>query len=184
MLFSLFDGVFLAIVPVFEVQDLGVTNYALVGAAGFLVLMSGAISQLVFRHLPPAPAIGWGLVIACICFVGVVVGAPLNSATIVLSAVTLTGAACGLVFKGGIDLATRIAPPADRGKLISSYYVACYLGGFSLPLLIVGILADIIGRTLALGVLVAAAAVATAWTWFVGLRALDRLSPHASRLHA
>jgi MFS family permease len=184
MLFSLFDGVCLAIVPVFEVQDLGVTNYALVGAAGFLVLMSGAISQLVFRHLAPTPAIGWGLVIACVCFVGVVVGAPLHSATIVLSAVTLTGAACGLVFKGGIDLATRIAPPADRGKLISSYYVACYLGGFSLPLLIVGILADIMGRTLALGVLVAAAAVATAWTWFVGLRALDRLSPHASRLHA
>lgn len=68
--------------------------------------------------------------------------------------------------------------------MISSYYVACYLGGFSLPLLIVGILADIIGRTTALAILVAAAAVATAWTWFVGLRALDRLSPHGSNLHA
>lgn len=177
MLFSLFDGVCLSIVPVFEVQDLGVTNYALVGAAGFLVLMSGAVSQVVFRNLQPAPAIGWGLATACVCFVGVVVGAPLQSATLVLSAVTLTGAACGLVFKGGIDLATRIAPPIDRGKLISSYYVACYLGGFSLPLLVVGILADIIGRTEALAVLAAAAALASAWTWFIGLRALDHLTP-------
>lgn len=184
MLFSLFDGVCLSIVPVFEVQNLGVTNYALVGAAGFLVLMSGAVSQLVLRHLPPGPAIGWGLAVACACFVGVVVGAPAKSATLVLVSVTLTGAACGLVFKGGIDLATRIAPPADRGKLISAYYVACYLGGFSLPLLVVGILADIIGRTQALGILTGAAALATAWTWIVGLRSLDRLSQTASHLHA
>lgn len=183
MLFSLFDGVCLSIVPVFEVQNLGVDNYALVGAAGFLVLMSGAVSQLVFRHLPPAPAIGWGLAIACLSFVGVVVGAPAQSAALVLGAVALTGAACGLVFKGGIDLATRIAPPHDRGKLLSSYYVACYLGGFSLPLLVVGVLADIIGRTEALGILTAAAALATAWTWLVGLRALDRLAPTSSHLH-
>lgn len=184
MLFSLFDGVCLSIVPVFEVQDLGVRNYALVGAAGFLVLMSGAVSQLVLRRLPPAPAIGWGLAIACVSFVGVVVGAPASSATLVLVSVTVTGAACGLVFKGGVDLATRIAPPADRGKLISAYYVACYLGGFSLPLLVVGALADIIGRTEALAFLTLAAAVASAWTWAVGLRALGRLAPNSSHLHA
>lgn len=175
MLFSLFDGVCLSLIPVYEVRELGVTNYALVGAAGFLVLVSGAVSQLVLPRLPPAPAIGWGLVSACVAFVGVVVGAPLNSPTLVLVSVALTGAACGLVFKGGIDLATRIAPEADRGKLISAYYVACYLGGFSLPLVVVGILADIIGLTTALAILTAVAALATAWTWFVGLRSLDDL---------
>ncbi len=178
MLFSLFDGVCLSIIPVFEVQDLGVDNYALVGAAGFLVLMSGAVSQVIFRSLPPTPAISWGLALACVSFVGVVIGAPLRSAPLVLVAVTFTGAACGLVFKGGIDLATRIAPPADRGKLISSYYVACYLGGFSIPLLVVGILADLIGRTQALAILVGAAALASVWTWAWGLRAIDRLTPH------
>ncbi len=68
--------------------------------------------------------------------------------------------------------------------MISAYYVACYLGGFSLPLLVVGILADIIGRTQALGILTGAAALATAWTWIVGLRSLDRLSQTASHLHA
>lgn len=178
MLFSLFDGVCLSIVPVFQVQDLGVTNYALVGATGFLVLMSGAVSQVVMRRLAPTPAIGWGLAVACVAFIGVAVGAPTHSAALVLASVTVTGAACGLVFKGGVDLATRIAPPQDRGKLISAYYVACYLGGFSLPLLVVGILADIIGRTEALLVLVGVAAVASAWTWLVGLRAIDRLSAH------
>ena len=177
MLFSLFDGVCLSLIPVFEVRELGVTNYALVGAAGFLVLVSGALTQIVFRTLQPAPAISWGLAVASVAFVGVVVGAPAESAGLVLLSVAVTGGACGLVFKGGIDLATRIAPPADRGKLISSYYVACYLGGFSLPLLVVGASADLIGLTAALSALTAAAAAASAWTVRVGLRSVAELPP-------
>jgi hypothetical protein len=92
-------------------------------------------------------------------------------------AVAGTGAAAGLVFKGGIDLCTQIAPVQDRGKLLSSYYVACYLGGFSVPLLVVGVLSDLIGLTAALAGLSALAAVGTAWTWAVGLRSLSGLVP-------
>jgi MFS family permease len=183
MLFSLFDGVCLSLIPVFEVRELGVTNYALVGAAGFLVLVSGAISQLVFRALAPTPAIVWGLAVSSVAFVGVVVGAPLRSPVLVLTSVAVTGAACGLVFKGGVDLCTRIAPVSDRGKLISSYYVACYLGGFSVPLLVVGILADLVGLTAALAALTATAATASAWTAIVGVRAIAQLTPQPEPTH-
>lgn len=183
MLFSLFDGVCLSLIPVFEVRELGVTNYVLIGASGFLVLVSGAISQVVFRRLAPTPAIVWGLAIASCAFVGVVVGAPLRSPTLVLSSVAITGAACGLVFKGGVDLCTRIAPPADRGKLISSYYVACYLGGFSVPLLVVGVLADVVGLTTALAVLTVAAALASTWTALVGTRSIAFLRPQPDATH-
>lgn len=183
MLFSLFDGVCLSLIPVFEVRELGVTNYVLIGASGFLVLVSGALSQVVFRTLAPTPAIVWGLAVASCAFVGVVVGAPLRSPTLVLSSVAVTGAACGLVFKGGVDLCTRIAPPADRGKLISSYYVACYLGGFSVPLLVVGVLADVIGLTAALAVLTGAAALASTWTALVGTRSIAFLRPQPDATH-
>jgi len=183
MLFSLFDGVCLSLIPVFEVRELGVTNYALVGAAGFLVLVSGAISQLVFRAMAPTPAIIWGLAVSSVAFIGVVVGAPLRSPVLVLTSVAVTGAACGLVFKGGVDLCTRIAPVSDRGKLISSYYVACYLGGFSVPLLIVGILADLVGLTAALATLTAGAVAASAWTAIVGARAIAQLTPQAGSTH-
>lgn len=183
MLFSLFDGVCLSLIPVFEVRELHVTNYVLIGASGFLVLVSGAVSQIVFRRLPPTPAIVWGLAIASGAFVGVVIGAPLRSPALVLSSVAVTGAACGLVFKGGVDLCTRIAPPADRGKLISSYYVACYLGGFSVPLLVVGVLADLIGLTTALAVLTGAAALASAWTALVGTRSIAFLRPQDDVTH-
>jgi MFS family permease len=175
MLFSLYDGVALALVPVFEVRTLGVTNYALVGASGFLVLVAGALSQILLPRLRPVLAIGVGLGAAAVASAGVVVGAPLRSTALVLCAVAATGAACGLVFKGGVDLCAQIAPPHERGKLISAYYVACYLGGFSVPLLVVGVLSDLIGLTAALGALSATGALAAVWVGLVGLRSLAGL---------
>jgi hypothetical protein len=176
-LFSLFDGVALSLIPVFLVRTLGVDNYAVVGAAGFLVLVSGAASQLVFPRIRPERAIGGGLAVAAVTSVGVVASAPLGSASLALTAVAATGAAAGLVFKGGLDLCTRIAPVADRGKLLSSYYVACYLGGFSVPLLVIGVLSDLVGLTAALACLSVAAALGAAWTGTVGLRSLAGLRP-------
>jgi MFS family permease len=176
-LFSLFDGVALALVPVFLVRTLEVSNYAVVGAAGFLVLVSGAISQVLLPNLPPDRAIGWGLAAASASSVGVVLSSPARSTPLALVAVSLTGAAAGLVFKGGLDLCTQIAPVADRGKLLSSYYVACYLGGFSVPLLLVGALSDLVGLTAALACLSVTAAAGAAWTWAVGLRSLHGLPP-------
>jgi predicted MFS family arabinose efflux permease len=182
MIFGLFDGVCLSLVPVFEVRELGVTNYALVGAAGFLVLVSGALSQVIWPRMAPNRAIAGGLVAATLASVGVVAGAPTGSAALVLVSVALTGGACGLVFKGGVDLCTQIAPPADRGKLLSAYYVACYLGGFSVPLIVVGAVSDLVGLTPALAALSAAAGVAALWTWLVGLRSLAGLRPASGAL--
>lgn len=181
MLFSLFDGVALSLIPVFLVRELDVDNYALVGAAGFLVLVSGAISQVVLARLRAPVAIGAGLIWATAASIGVVAAAPAGSVVLALLAVSATGAGAGLVFKGGIDLCTQIAPPADRGKLLSSYYVACYLGGFSVPLIIVGVLGDLIGLTAALACLSGAAALGGAWTILSGLRCLHALVPAGDR---
>ncbi len=177
MIFSLFDGVSLSLVPVFVVKTLHEHNYALVGAAGFLVLVSGAVSQLLAPTILPARAIAWGTIGASITSVGIVAAAPTGSVVLALVSVSLTGAACGLVFKGGLDLCTQIAPLAERGKLISAYLVACYLGGFSLPLLAVGVLADLTSLTVALGALSLAAGAASIWTLTVGMKSLQGLAP-------
>ncbi len=176
MILSLFDGVALSLVPVFIVRVIGVTNYALVGASGFLVLASGALSQAIVPNMPPRRALIIGLAVSSVSFFGVVIAAPLASVTLLLVSVAITGAACGLMMKGGIDLTTEIAPPEHRGKLLSAYYVACYLGGFSIPLLLVGLIADAVGLTTALLVLAITSACAALWVGTVGLRALRGLS--------
>jgi predicted MFS family arabinose efflux permease len=175
MLFSLFDGVALSLIPVFLVRELGVSNYAFVGAAGFLVLVSGAVSQIALARLPAPRAIGGGLIWATVASTGVVLAAPLGSAPLALLAVAATGAGAGLVFKGGVDLCTQIAPVAERGKLLSSYYLACYLGGFSVPLILIGALGDLLGLTTALACLSVGAALGSLWTILIGLRSLGRL---------
>jgi MFS family permease len=175
ILLSLFDGVGLALVPVFLARDLAVDNLAVVGGAGFLVLAAGAVSPLLVPRLRPKPAIGWGLVAVALASVGIAAGAPTGSATLVLVAEAATGAAAGVVFKGGVDLCAQVAPIDDRGKLISAYYVACYLGGFSIPLLLVGLAADRVGLPAALAALTAVTAIGAAWTGLVGLRALRAL---------
>jgi sugar phosphate permease len=157
------------------VRNVGVENYALVGASGFLVLFSGAVAQTVLNRVPPQPAIAGGLTVAAVASLGVVLSAPVGSVALTLVSVAVTGAAAGMVFKGGADLVTLIAPVEDRGKLFSAYYVACYLGGFSVPLLVIGVLSDLIGLTLALLVLSIAAGLGAAWTWAVGLRSLAGL---------
>lgn len=182
MLFSLFDGVALSLVPVFLVRKLGVTNYALVGAAGCLVLVAGALSQLVLPRIRPERAIRGGLLAAALCSVGIVAGAPLDSVALVLVAVAATGAAAGLVFKGGLDLCTQIAPVADRGKLLSAYYVACYLGGFSVPLIVIGAISDLAGLGVALAALSAGAGAGALWTGGVGLRSLEGFRATRARL--
>lgn len=177
VLFALFEGVALGLIPVFLVRELGVDNFALIGLVGFLVMTSGAVSQLAAPRLQPEPAIRWGLVAAAAASAGVVAGRPTGSVALVLLAVAATGASCGLVFKGGVELCARIAPPEHRGKLLSAYYVACYLGGFSVPLVVIGALADLMGLTAALAALTGLAAAGAAWTGWVGLRALGGLGP-------
>ncbi|MBL6633601.1 MAG: MFS transporter [Thermoleophilia bacterium] len=179
MILSLFDGVALSLVPVFIVRELDVTNYALVGASGFLVLVSGAISQAFVPNMAPRRAILIGLAVGGVAFFGVVAAAPLASISLLLVSVAVTGAACGLIMKGGVDLTTEIAPIEHRGKLLSAYYVACYLGGFSLPLLAIGVLADIVGLTVALLALAIASGLAAIWVGTVGIRALRGLEPPA-----
>ena len=101
VLFSLFDGVALSLIPVFLVRTLDIDNYALVGAAGFLVLVSGAVSQLAFPRLAPDRAIGWGLAVASLASVGVVLPPPARSAALALCSVAVTGGAAGPGLQGG-----------------------------------------------------------------------------------
>ena len=72
MLFSLFDGIALSLVPVFVVRKLEIDNYAVVGAAGFLVLVSGAVSQCCCRGWTRAGRSDGGLAAAVGRLAGVV----------------------------------------------------------------------------------------------------------------
>ena len=170
MLFSLFDGVCLSLIPVFEVRELHVTNYVLVGAAGFLVLVSGAVSQIIFTaaSLPPRRSRG-ASASRRVAFIGVVIGAPLRSPAIVLS----RSRDDRRRLRPGVQRRNRPVHPhrsAGGSRASSSRRTTWRVTsvGSRSRCSIVGVLADLIGLTTALAVLTGVAALASAWTALVG----------------
>jgi hypothetical protein len=64
----------------------------------------------------------------------------------------------GAVFSGSLATANRLAPPGRSGQVVSAYFVACYCG-LTIPVVGVGVAAEIIGdfpAVLALSILLAA----------------------------
>ena len=74
-----------------------------------------------------------------------------------LAGTVVGGVAVGAVFLGSLATANRLAPPARRGHIISTYFVLCYCG-LIVPVIGVGVAAEFIGdyrAVLALSILLA-----------------------------
>jgi hypothetical protein len=75
-----------------------------------------------------------------------------------LAGTVVGGVAVGSVFLGSLATANRLAPPGQRGQVISAYFVACYTG-LIIPVVGVGVASEFISdfaAVLALSVVLAA----------------------------
>ena len=54
------------------------------------------------------------------------------------------GVGVGAVFVGSLSTANRLAPPEIRGRVVSTYFVFCYVG-LTIPVIGVGIAAESYG---------------------------------------
>jgi MFS family permease len=50
------------------------------------------------------------------------------SMALLLAGTVVGGVAVGSVFLGSLATANRLAPPGQRGQVLSAYFVACYTG--------------------------------------------------------
>ena len=74
-----------------------------------------------------------------------------------LAGTVVGGVAVGAVFLGSLATANRLAPPGQRGQVISTYFVACYTG-LIIPVVGVGVASEFISdfaAVLALSILLA-----------------------------
>lgn len=54
------------------------------------------------------------------------------------------GVGVGGVFLGSLSTANRLSPPAERGRVVSTFFVFCYIGQ-TIPVIGVGIAAPHVG---------------------------------------
>jgi MFS family permease len=158
--FSAFSllGLFTALAPSFLGSVLDERNHAVQGSVVFLLFAVGTVTQLAGSRLSSrrVVAAGVGLLLAAL---GLIVAALGEAAlALFLAGTVVAGIAVGAVFMGSLATANRLAPPAQRGQAISTYFVMCYCG-LIIPVIGVGVASGYISdfaAVLALSILLAA----------------------------
>ncbi|MDH6708847.1 MFS family permease [Kitasatospora sp. MAA19] len=137
-------GVFTAVSPAFLATVLHVHDTAVVGLIVFTAFLGSTLGQLLVPRLGTARAIPLG----CLVLIAglALMAASLASTTLpplVLSAL-IGGAGQGMGLRGAVGEVAVAAPAEHRGGVLSALFVVAYLG-ISIPVLGVGLLAELIG---------------------------------------
>jgi len=148
---------------------LQVSNLALSGAIVASLFAAAAVVIALARRLGSRRSMLWGLGLMPLA-VGLLAAADAwRRLPLLLLAALAGGAACGLGYRGSLQVINLIAPEDRRAEVTSSYLVAAFLGN-ALPIIGVGVISTLApgpSASLAFAVLVAVMALAALT---VGLR--------------
>jgi hypothetical protein len=175
-LMSFVEGTELSVVPIFVVDTLHVTNLAVVGAIGFLVLSLGGLAPFIARGMDPRRAVMVGAVCSSLLSLLIVLSSELDAVALVIVAAAATGIMNGFILYGGTVICGTIVPLQERGKLMSLLYMCAYAG--TIPTVALGYIADSIGLTGALGIFSAIAIGIAAFVVLVGRRLFREVIPY------
>ena len=142
-------ALFFAVVPSFATERIGIGNLAALGAISAIVLICSSISQVVSPDtIEPHVSQALGLGLLTTGLAALVLASVTDSAIVLVAASVLAGTGHGLGFLGAQDDLNRIAPPERRGEINAALYTCIYLG-VALPVIGVGVLADLTTLTTA-----------------------------------
>ena len=151
-------GLFSALAPTFLGTVLHQGSHAVQGAVVFLLLAVGAGTQLLVARLNSRRVVMAGLGVFLVALALIVAALAQAGMALFLAGTIAGGVAVGAVFLGSLATANRLAPPGQRGQVISAFFVACYTG-LIIPVVGVGVASGFIGdfaAVLAFSILLAA----------------------------
>jgi len=137
-------GLFAALAPTFLGDVLHENSHAVQGGVVFLLLAVGTVTQLLLARFNSRRVVmaGLGLFLAALALI--VAALSQAGMALFLAGTVVGGVAVGAVFLGSLATANRLAPPGQRGPVISTYFVACYTG-LIIPVVGVGVASEFIG---------------------------------------
>jgi len=151
-------GLFSALAPTFLGSVLHQNNHAVQGGVVFLLLAVGAVTQVALFRFNSRRVVLAGLGVFLVALALIVAALDEADMALFLAGSVVGGVAVGAVFLGSLATANRLAPPGQRGQVISAYFVACYTG-LIIPVVGVGVASEFISdfaAVLALSVVLAA----------------------------
>jgi MFS family permease len=136
-------GLLTALAPTFLGNVLHESSHAVAGAVVFALLGAGAITQVAVSRFPSRPVMMAGLGVFLVGLALITAALSQASMALFLIGTIVTGIAVGAVFLGSLATANRLAPPGQRGQVVSTYFVACYCG-LIVPVVGVGVLTEFV----------------------------------------
>lgn len=137
-------GLFSALAPSFLGSVLHERNHAVGGGIVFLLFAVATLTQIVFWRAPSRKAVLGGLGWLLVSLALIVTGLSQASMPIFVVGTVTGGFGTGLVFMGSLATANALAPEERRGQVISTYFLAAYVG-LTIPVIGVGIASEHVG---------------------------------------
>ncbi len=168
-------GLFTAVAPAFLGQVLRLPDHALTGAVVFAVFAASLAGQVGLERTTPRVALPAGC-LALVAAMGLLAAAlELRALALLVAAGILAGLGQGLSFRAGLASVTATAAAEERGAVSSSYFVVAYVA-ISIPVVGVGLLAELTSLETA-GLVFAAAVAALALAASLSLLRRGRTVP-------
>jgi len=137
-------GLFSSLVPTFLHGVLGVHNLALIGGGSFLIFVTAAISQAVSARLPARRSVSTGVPLLLVCLAALEAALFAKELWLFLIGTIAGGIAVGFIFRGGLSELNRLAEPRHRAAVVSTFFVAAYVG-LGLPAVLTGLISLAVG---------------------------------------
>jgi MFS family permease len=141
-------GLFTAVAPAFLGKLLNLPNLALTGAVVFVIFSASTVGQAMLERLPQRWAFSGGCLVLAIGMglFGTAIG--VASLSLLIAAAVVAGCGQGLSFRAGMAAVTAASPEDKRGEITSTFFVVIYVA-ISIPVIGVGVMAEVLGLRLA-----------------------------------
>lgn len=141
VIFSL-AGIYFALIPGILIHDLHRPNVALSGATVGEFGLLGAACIVLARTVRSRVAMTAGLVLLLPSVALVVSAQAIGSLPLLLLATALAGVGLALGYRGSLETINQIAPDERRAEVVSSFFIACFVGN-SVPVIGIGALSTL-----------------------------------------
>lgn len=142
-------GLFTSLAPSFVSSMLDHPSRAASGGVACAVFVSAALAQMLLSRTSPRRQVATGLALMAAGLVPVTAGVWLPSLPTFLAGGAVAGAGAGVLFKGALGAASALAEPGSRGEAIAGLFLSAY-AGLTVPVLALGVAAQIIATQVAL----------------------------------
>ena len=173
-------GLFTSLAPTFLLGTFHAGDHLLAGATAFSVFAAAAVGQILLSPLPLRSQLTIAAVACAGGLLAVAAGAVLGILGVFIAGGVVAGLGVGVLFKGAIGTAGRLADPQRRGETLALMFLIAY-SGLALPVLAIGTALTVVPPTTVLLVFVALVIAATVAAAIVMMRQAKTATQEGTR---